>query len=113
MDKQSRLDQAYKRVCRPSSHFWAFWDPEDIDTSCAYEVEIRLNLPDGDELEVTEIEGWTIAHRKTGMLFLRRSQHIDKKGVRSLFLDALRIAVERDWQFHSWMHDPYLPNRPS
>ena len=112
MEKQSTLHQAYKRVCEPSSHHWAFWDPDDLDTNCAYEVEIRLNLPDGDELEVTEIEGWTIAYRKTGMLFLRRIQRIDEKGVRNLFLDAIRIAVERYWQFHSWRHDPDLPNWP-
>ena len=78
-----------------------------------YIVEIRFNVPDGDETEVELVEGWMIAHRKTGMLFLRRAQPIDKTGVKKLFLDALRIALENDWQFHSWKHEPYLPDWPS
>ncbi|MEO1305282.1 MAG: hypothetical protein AAFV37_09920 [Pseudomonadota bacterium] len=113
MRDESTLGQAYKRVCKRSSHFWAYWNPDEIDLSNKYKVEIRLNVPDGDEVEVKSIEGWTIAHRKSGMLFLRRVQRIHKQGVKDLFLDALIIANENGWQFHSWKHEPHLPDWPS
>lgn len=109
-ENSSALAEAFEIARKPSSHYWGFWRPEKLDINETYTVEIRLNLPDGDELNIDAIEGWTIAYRKTGMLFLRRDQSLDKAGVEALFLDALRIEVARGWRFHSWVHYPDLPD---
>lgn len=105
----SRFDDAFDRVRKPGSHYWAFWCPEKIDTRDHLTVEVRLNVPDGDETCVSEIYGWVIAHRKTGMLFLRREQSMDQSAIEDLFRDVLEIAVDNGWQFHSWCHYPDLP----
>ena len=109
-EENSSVKEAFERVRKPSSYYWAFWTPEGLDFNRTYAVEIRLNLPDGAETEIDGIAGWTIAHRKSGMLFLRREQLINKKSVEKLFWDALTIAVEHGWQFHSWKHYPDLPD---
>lgn len=105
------LREALARVSKPKSHYWTFWTPDGLDLDQSYEVEIRLNVPDGNEVAAAAPDGWTISHRKTGMLFLRRFQHLDKPTILDLFAEALKIAVSNGWQFHSWLHAPYLIDR--
>lgn len=107
----SVLDDAFERVRNTDSYYWEFWRPEKISSDAACTVEVRLNVPDGDEILVTDVDGWEIAHKKTGMLFLRRQQSMSKSAIESLFYDVLRIAIDNGWQFHSWCHEPELPNR--
>lgn len=71
-----------------------------------------MNVPDGEEAAVLEVSGWSIAHRASGMLFIRRDQSLDKASIRLLFKDVLRLANSKGWQFHSWQHDPNLPDWP-
>lgn len=109
-DQDDILKEALDRVSAPESHFWGFWRPDEIDTNNPQTVEVRLNIPDGDETMIEADEEWCISHRKTGMLFLRREQMVDRAGVKTLFLDALTLAVKNGWQFHSWCHQPRLPD---
>lgn len=111
MPDSIRLQEALVRVSRPKSHYWAFWNPEGLDLNDEHEVEVRLNVPDGEEEAITAPDGWVIAHRKPGMLFLRRFQRLTRPAILELFADALRLAVSNGWQFHSWIHAPELPDR--
>nr|WP_321360908.1 hypothetical protein [uncultured Hyphomonas sp.] len=108
--KDTLLQDALARVSRPDSHYWAFWAPEGLDLDHDFEVEIRLNVPDGQEETIVAPEGWVIAHRKAGMLFLRRVQQLGRSAILELFADALKIAVENGGVFHSWRHAPELPD---
>ena len=106
----SILDDAFERARSIDSYYWGFWRPEKISSEAECTVEVRLNVPDGDETLVTDVDGWEIAHTKTGMLFLRREQSMSKSAIEALFYDVLSIAVDNGWRFHSWCHDPDLPN---
>lgn len=104
------LDDAFERARTADSYYWGFWRPEKINSQAMCTVEIRLNVPDGNEVHLTGVDGWEIAHKKTGMLFLRREQAVSKSAIERLFYDALSVAFENGWQFHSWCHDPDLPD---
>lgn len=104
------LDDAFERVRETNSYYWGFWRPEKISSETECAVEVRFNVPDGDELQVSDVCGWEIVHRKTGMLFVRREQAVSKSAIEHLFYDALSVAVDNGWQFHSWCHDPDLPD---
>ena len=66
------------------------------------------DVPDGEEADIGGIDGWVIAHRKTGMLFLRRIQVLNQTAIEGLFWDVLKLAIDNGWQFHSWCHEPDL-----
>ena len=108
MTDETILREALARISRPASHYWAFWNPDGLDLDRDYEVEIRLNVPEGEEATAAAPEGWAVVRRKPGMLFLRRVQRIDKTGILRLFADTLGIAVSNGWRFHSWRHAPEL-----
>ena len=106
----SLLDDAFQRVRKSDSHYWGFWRPEKVNPEAKCTVEVRLNVPDGVEAQVTGVNGWEIARKKTGMVFLRRDQIVSKAAIETLFYDVLSIAIDNGWQFHSWCHDPDLPD---
>ena len=107
------LEPAFGRVRRSDSHYWGFWRPDKVEPDKKASVEIRLNVPDGEEADIGGIDGWVIAHRKTGMLFLRRIQVLNQTAIEGLFWDVLKLAIDNGWQFHSWCHEPDLTDWPA
>lgn len=105
VNSQDTFEAAYKRVSSPSSYYWSFWDPDSLDFAEEYEVEVRFNVSQAEQPIEHIPDGWVIDRQKPEMLFLRRRQKLNKLDVENLFADALRIALERNWTFHSWVHN--------